>query len=157
MNNQKSFAILRIIFGIVWAIDAYFKWQSAFQINFVSYVTGALAGQPIWIQTWIHFWISIIGVNPHLFALLTAISETGIAFGLIFGIFTVPIIYLGILFSLVIWTTAESFGGPYKAGSTDIGAAIIYVLVFAALLLGQSWKAFSLDNKIFKSKLRNQK
>ncbi len=152
MKSQKSFAILRIIFGLVWLIDAYFKWQPAFQTNFVSYVTGGLDGQPIFIQTWIHFWISIIGVNPHLFAIATAIVETAIAFSLIFGLFTRQVIYLGILFALAIWTTAESFGGPYKAGSTDIGAAIIYVLVFIALLLGKSWKTLSFDNKFFKSK-----
>jgi thiosulfate dehydrogenase [quinone] large subunit len=152
MKHQKSFAVLRIIFGFVWLIDAYFKWQPAFQTNFVSYVTGGLDGQPIWIQTWIHLWISIIGVNPYLFAMLTAIAETGIALSLILGIFTRPFIYLGILFAFVIWTTAESFGGPYKPGSTDIGAAIIYVLVFVSLLLGQSWKSLSLDNKFFKVK-----
>jgi len=152
MKNQKRFALLRIVFGFVWAIDAYFKWQPAFQANFVSYVTGALDGQPIFIQTWIHFWISIIGINPHLFAIITAIIETGIANSLIFGLFVRPVIYLGILFALVIWTTAESFGGPYKAGSTDIGAAIIYVLVFVSLLLGQSWKTLSFESNFFKSK-----
>jgi nitrite reductase (NO-forming) len=39
-----------------------------------------------------------------------------------------------IVFSLLIWSTAEGFGGPYTAGSSDIGTAIIYALVFAALL-----------------------
>ncbi len=152
MKNLKGFALLRIFFGIVWLIDAYFKWQPSFQTNFISYVTGGLDGQPVFIQTWIHFWISVIGVNPHLFAITTAAVETIIALGLILGLFTRPIIFLGIVFALAIWTTAESFGGPYKAGSTDIGAAIIYVLVFVALLLGESWKALSLDAKLFKKK-----
>src|SRR5579883_2910423 len=134
MNSQKGFAILRILFGFAWLIDAYFKWQPAFQTNFTSYVTGGVEGQPLIIQQWIHLWISIIGVNPHFFALATAVTETIIALGLIFGIYTRYIIFIGISFALVIWTTAESFGGPYKPGSTDIGAAIIYVLVFAALL-----------------------
>ncbi len=40
----------------------------------------------------------------------------------------------------VIWSTAEGFGGPYTAGSTDIGAAIIYVLVFLALWFGHAWE-----------------
>lgn len=144
-TSIKGFAMLRIAFGIVWAIDAYFKWQPTFFSDFVSYISGALDGQPIWIQTWIHFWLQIIGVNSHLFAFVIAIAETLIALGLIFGFFTRFAIYGGIVLSLAIWTTAESFGGPYKPGSTDIGAAIIYVLVFVALLLGRSWEMYSID------------
>lgn len=152
MKNQKSFAVLRIIFGFVWLIDAYFKWQPEFQTNFVSYVTAGLDGQPTIVQTWIHLWVSIVGVNPHFFAITTAVVESIIALCLILGLFTRQIIYLGILFAVAIWTTAESFGGPYKAGSTDIGAAIIYVLVFVALFLGQCWKTLSIDSKLSKSK-----
>jgi nitrite reductase (NO-forming) len=49
------------------------------------------------------------------------------------------------LLSLVIWTTAEGFGGPYKAGSTDIGAAIIYVIVFVGLFLSRAGLAHGVD------------
>jgi nitrite reductase (NO-forming) len=38
------------------------------------------------------------------------------------------------VFSLLIWATAEGFGGPYTSGAADIGTAIIYAVVFAALL-----------------------
>jgi nitrite reductase (NO-forming) len=38
------------------------------------------------------------------------------------------------LFSLLIWATAEGFGGPYTSGSSDIGTGIIYAVVFAGLL-----------------------
>lgn len=39
-----------------------------------------------------------------------------------------------IVFSLPIWGTAEGFGGSYTSGASDIGTAVIYALVFAALL-----------------------
>jgi hypothetical protein len=39
-----------------------------------------------------------------------------------------------IVFSLLIWGTAEGFGAPYTSGAFDIGTAVIYALVFAALL-----------------------
>ena len=55
--------------------------------------------------------------------------------------------------SLVIWSTAEGFGGPYAPGSTDIGAAIIYLVVFLALWLGKCWRYYSLD-KLLYEKLR---
>ena len=155
MSTKRGFAILRIVFGIVWLIDAYFKWQPKFSTDFISYVSGGLDGQPAWVQGWIHFWLQIIGVNPHFFALIIAILETLLALGLIFGFLTRYAIFGGIILSLAIWSTAESFGGPYKAGSTDIGSAIIYVLVFVALLLGRSWETFSLDGKIQKSFRRN--
>jgi nitrite reductase (NO-forming) len=38
-----------------------------------------------------------------------------------------------IAFSLLIWATAEGFGGPYTSGASDIGTAIIYAVVFAGL------------------------
>ena len=44
----------------------------------------------------------------------------------------------GIPLCLVIWSTAEGLGGLYVAGSTDIGAAIIYVFVFILLFLTRS-------------------
>ena len=44
------------------------------------------------------------------------------------------LIGLGIVFGLLIWGVGEGFGGPYMSGATDIGSAIIYSVVFAALL-----------------------
>jgi nitrite reductase (NO-forming) len=38
------------------------------------------------------------------------------------------------IFSVLIWATAEGFGGPYTSGASDIGTAIIYAVVFAGLL-----------------------
>lgn len=145
MDAVKKFAILRVIFGVIWAIDAFFKWQPDFFINFTSYLTGGAEGQSLLVQRWIHGWISLVGVDPHFFALFVAIAETAIATGLILGIFTPLVCSGGIIFSLVIWSTAEGFGGPYTAGSTDIGSAVIYALVFAALLIGRCWTVWSLD------------
>ncbi len=147
MNNMedRSFAILRIIFGAVWLIDASFKWNPAFLNNLTDYLTGGAQGQPALVQAWIELWVKSVSVDPHLFAVIVAISETAIAIGLLFGLFTEIAIAGGIAMALVIWSTAEGFGGPYAAGSTDIGTAIIYVLVFVALWLGRSWRYYSVD------------
>lgn len=60
--------------------------------------------------------------------------ETLIAAALILGVAR-KLTYLGAIgFSLLIWATAEGFGGLYTRGSTDIGTAIIYAVVFLALL-----------------------
>jgi hypothetical protein len=41
-----------------------------------------------------------------------------------------------LIFSLLIWATAEGFGGPYTGAGADVdvSAGIIYALVFASLL-----------------------
>ena len=148
MPAQKKFAWLRIAFGIIWSIDAYFKWQPNFFANFTGYLSGNLDSQPTAVKAWINLWIHVVGVNPNFFALLVAIAETSIALALIFGIFPRIATWGGILMSLVIWSTAEGFGGPYTAGSTDIGAAIIYVLVFLALWFGHAWDDVSIKRTI---------
>ncbi len=74
-----------------------------------------------------------------------AIGESAIAVALLLGIFTNLASFIGILLSIVIWTTAEGFGGPYQAGSADIGSAVIYVRVFVGLVLSQSGLYLGLD------------
>ncbi len=59
----KGFGLLRIAFGLVWAIDASFKWQPNFITHFTDYLKGALDGQPPPVQAWITFWIHIVKVD----------------------------------------------------------------------------------------------
>ncbi len=141
----KGIGLLRITFGVVWAIDAWFKWQPDFINDFAGYLTGAQQDQPAWIQSWIGFWINVVNVDPHVFAHLVAIGESAIAVALLVGVFTNLASGIGIVLSIVIWTTAEGFGGPYQAGSADIGSAVIYVLVFVGLVLSQSGLYLGLD------------
>jgi uncharacterized membrane protein YphA (DoxX/SURF4 family) len=143
--RYQGIGILRIIFGIVWAIDGAFKWAPEFVNNFASYVSGVMADQPAAVQAWLKFWVDVIQIDPHVFAHFVAVAETALAVALILGLFS-NLAYLGgVLLSIVIWSTAEGFGGPYRAGSTDIGAAIIYVLVFVGLYLSQAGLALGLD------------
>jgi uncharacterized membrane protein YphA (DoxX/SURF4 family) len=146
--RARGIAFLRILFGVVWGIDAWFKFQADFINNFSTYLTGSLDGQPGWVQGWINFWINVVKVDPHVFAHLVAFGELAIAIALILGAFSNLTAVGGILLSIVIWTTAEGFGGPYVAGSTDIGAAIIYVLVFVGLFLALAGMTFGLDRFI---------
>lgn len=148
--SSKSFAILRIVFGFVWLIDAWFKWQSVFLNNFISYLVEGAQGQPVAIHAWINFWIHLVSTDPYLFAVIVAIAETSLAIGMIFGLFTRLVIIGGITLAFIIWSTAEGLGGPYVAGSTDIGASVIYIFVFIALWIGRSWRHYSIDNIIYK-------
>jgi uncharacterized membrane protein YphA (DoxX/SURF4 family) len=54
----------------------------------------------------------------------------------------------GIILSLMIWAIVEGFGGPYGPGSTDIGTAIMYLFIFAAIIIIErsgDYSRFSLD------------
>ena len=144
----NGIGLIRIAFGIVWGVDAWFKWQPDFINNFTTYLTGAQDGQPWPIHHWIVFWTNTVGIDPTFFAYATAIGETAIAITLIVGAFTNLTVIVGVLLSFGIWTTAEGFGGPYVAGSTDIGAAIIYPLVFAGLFLSSSGLYYGVDRKL---------
>lgn len=130
---SRHVAILRIVFGLMWLVDAAFKWQPSFRNGFLDQITSAGQAQPSWLNAWFRFWSTFLGHNPHLFALLIAIIESLIALALTFG-FARRTTYLGAaVFSLLIWSVAEGFGGPYSRNSTDIGAAVTYAVVFFAL------------------------
>src|SRR5574338_212050 len=80
-------------------------------------------------------WINLISPAPTIFIWLTRIIETLIAIGLLFGLARKWTFIVGGLFSLLIWSTAEGFGGPYATGVANLGPALVYVLLFAALLI----------------------
>jgi uncharacterized membrane protein YphA (DoxX/SURF4 family) len=154
MSNWRSkmIAFTRIAFGLVWSINAYFKWQPAFANNFVSYLQETFSGQPPMMQSWLTFWINLVNIDPHLFARIIAMSETGIAIGLLLGLFSNLDYAAGALLALVIWAVPEGMGGPYTAGATDIGAGIIYVFGFLGLFLLSAGQHYGLD-KVIRPKL----
>jgi uncharacterized membrane protein YphA (DoxX/SURF4 family) len=147
-GRDRAMAIVRIAFGLVIAVDAWFKWQPSFVHGFTNYLKSATDGQPQVVKDWINLVIHVMNINPHLFARVLALGETGVAIGLIFGVFTNTTCLIGALLTATIWSTAEGFGGPYKAGSTDVGAAIIYVFVFAALLISHAGRTWGLDRRL---------
>ena len=125
---------LRISFGIIWLIDAVLKWLPGLRADYMSTIMGQAQGQPGWLKGWFDFWIRTQHPQAMFFAYLVAAAGTLIAVALIAG-FARKLTYLGaIVLSLLIWATAEGFGGPYTSGSADIGTAVIYVVVFTGLL-----------------------
>jgi nitrite reductase (NO-forming) len=124
---------VRAAFGVIWAVDAFLTWRSAFAAHFVGYLHNAAHGQPGWLLPWFTFWIGLVTPNAGLFIWLTRLLETVIALGLLLGLARRWLYVLGGLFSLLIWSTAEGFGGPYAAGAANLGPALLYVLVFIAL------------------------
>jgi nitrite reductase (NO-forming) len=142
VGERRTFAWLivaaagvRAAFGIIMAIDAYLKWQPAFAAHYVGYLQNAMKGQPLWLAPWFNFWLRIVIQNTSFFVLATRLIESAIAIGLLLGLARRITYIAGALFSLLIWSTAEGFGGPYTSGATNLGPALVYALVFVAVAL----------------------
>jgi uncharacterized membrane protein YphA (DoxX/SURF4 family) len=135
-RRMVAIAWLRIAFGVIWAVDASLKWQPAFQANFSQIVSSVAQGQPSFLSWWFSIWQLIVSGRAPIFAVLTATTETYLAFALITGFARKLTYSLGIVYGLFVWSVAEGFGGPYVPGTTtDVGAAIVYSFVFWALLV----------------------
>jgi nitrite reductase (NO-forming) len=126
---------VRTAFGVLMAIDAYLKWQPGFAAHYVGYLQNAANGQPQWLQPWFHMWLRLVTMYTPFFISATRLIETAIALGLLLGFARRITYFAGALFSLLIWSTAEGFGGPYTSGATNVGPALVYVLVFITAAL----------------------
>ncbi len=129
----------RILFGLLWAFDTFWKWQPYFLTHAVTYLQQALPGEPEWIAAYIRFFITAITlVGPELFGVFAAVTETIIALSLLTGRGLRWMVPIGIAYSLGVWTTAEGWGGPYLPGATAnkgdvLGTTNIYVIAFLFL------------------------
>jgi nitrite reductase (NO-forming) len=128
-------AALRVAFGLIWAVSAALTWTSDFASHYVGYLHNAATGQPAWSAWWFDLWIGLVTPHVGFFLWATRIAETLLALALLLGFARKVTYIVGLLFSLLIWSTAEGFGGPYSVGANNIGAAISYVLIFAALIV----------------------
>src|SRR5260370_20405068 len=65
-------AILRIAFGVIWAVDASLKWQPAFRANFQQLLSDLAKGQPGFLACWFALWPVVVSGRAPVFAILTA-------------------------------------------------------------------------------------
>ncbi len=126
---------IRVIFGLVWLIDGIFKFIFDTPDMFPQFIQAAGQGQPAWLMPWFSFWSGAVSSNPAFWLYLIGACEILLGLALIFGFLRKVAYSLGIVLSLLIWSVPEGFGGPYGPSSTDIGTAIIYAIVFIALIL----------------------
>ncbi len=126
---------MRIAFGIIWAVDAWLKWQPGFRATFLPNMISTADAEPHWIKWWFDFVVALERSAPALFVYIGAVTETLLAITLILGFARRVVFVGGALYALTIWCTADGFGAPYGPGATDIGPSIIYAMVFLALLV----------------------
>ena len=129
-----STAALRVAFGIIWIVNAAFTWMPSFAANYVGYLRNAAQGQAAWSAWWFDAWIDLVEPRASLFLWLTRLATTALALALLFGFARRTVYVIGALYSLLIWSTAGGFGGPYTVGASNAGVGIVYVLIFAVLI-----------------------
>jgi nitrite reductase (NO-forming) len=144
-------ATVRILLGLAWTANAALKWFPAFGAGFLSMLTGAADGQPAFLKPWFGLVTAIASDGRATFlAYGSAALETYLAIAILIGFARKVTYSLGAVYTVLIWATAEGFGGPYVPGSsTDVGAAIIYTLLFLMLLIhdaGVGSSRLSLDS-----------
>ena len=133
----RATAILRLLFGAAWLANAGLKWYPAFGAGFLGMLTDVAQGQPAFLKPWFGF-VTAVASDGRASVLATgsAVLETYLAVALLIGFARKPTYLLGAAYTALIWATAEGFGGPYVPGtSTDIGAAIVYTLLFVVFLV----------------------
>lgn len=142
--GRDPFRTARILFGLLWTVDAVLKWQPYFLTHFTAQLTGVLAGQPAWIAAYIDLVIRVVQfIGPFPVAVLVALVESLIALSLLSGRGLRLSLPLGALYCLSVWTTAEGWGGPYTSAGTGVrgnvlGNVIIYVVLFLYLWAAQT-------------------
>src|SRR5438445_13231152 len=111
---------LRVIFGLFWAADAYLKWSLIAQgIDYRDLVSSAAQGQPSTVASWMRFWADIANSTPG-FPYVIAVAQTLIAIFIIIRLFTKLTSLAGVVFSFLMWSTAEAFGGVFRQAATHI-------------------------------------
>lgn len=138
--------LLRITFGVIWLIDSAFKFGSQIPATILAMIQNSIQGD--WLVPWYTFWYKLLSVDTQAWIYFVGVCEVLLGLVLVLGFMRKIALSLGMLLSFFIWSVAEGFGGPYNATSTDIGASIIYILVFFALMIFSAMYGadkFSLD------------
>ena len=144
-------AALRILLGIAWTANAALKLSPAFGAAFLGMLTDVSQGQPPFLRPWFNLVTAVASDGrATILAGGAAVVEAYLAVALLTGFARKTTYLLGAGYTALIWVTAEGFGGPYVPGvSTDVGAAIVYTLLFAVLLVhdaGVGSSRLSLDS-----------
>lgn len=135
-NAESLKSAFRIVFGFVWLVDGTLKFTSGFVNSFPAAVATAQSNSPAWLSGWYSFWVTQANANPMLIVDTVGILELLLGVVLVLGLLRKIAYAGGVVLSLLIWAVPEGFGGPYQGGSggTDVGAGIVYALLFLGLI-----------------------
>jgi thiosulfate dehydrogenase [quinone] large subunit len=146
LRRLHGAAVVRIVYGVLWAIDAVFKWLPG-------WINGQTLGHeldeskvptPV-LHNWVGLWHGAASMNPGAFAMFTAIVESLIAVALILGFLSNLTFIVTAVWSFGIWTSAEHMHMPFTTGMTDLGPSIGYIFAALALFFAAAGATWSVD------------
>ncbi len=140
-------AVVRILFGVLWAFDAAFKWLPGFISG--QTLSDELGGadkvsMPV-VHEWLQLWNAIGLANPGAFATFIAILESLAALAIIIGAFSNAAFIGTAILSFGIWSGAEGFHLPFHDGMTDLGPSAGYIFASLALFFAAAGSTWSVD------------
>ncbi|MCL4372732.1 DoxX family membrane protein [Candidatus Parvarchaeota archaeon] len=151
--SDKIPFVTRLILGLIFIADSMLKLipDSAYLIkeNVLSGAYGAWS----FVYPWVAFWANFTANNINFLVAFAIVVEFLIGLFLILGLFKKFLYITGAVYSIVIWLTISQFGGPYIAGTLNIGATPFYFLLFLLLIFtDRNFKTYdkSLDKIIEK-------
>lgn len=140
-SKNEYFTLARLWFGFLWAYDAMMKFHPYFMTHFADFLTSAETSvKGTWGAGLDRMFLDLTNIiGPHVVPVLVALTESLIALSLISGRGLRIMGPVGFVLALVIWNTAESWGGPYpdfvtSAGGQMFGNVIIYAMAFLYVL-----------------------
>lgn len=127
-------ACLRVFVGAILAVDASLQFLPGAppQLAYLL-VVGAGQEHPT-LSWWFSYWAAVIAQDPGFWWYGTGALMAFLAACLILGIARRLAYVVGFFFSLLLWAVPNGFGGPYAAPNTDIGAGLMYAVLFLVLL-----------------------
>jgi hypothetical protein len=148
MTKVFSGRALAVALGLLWLIDGLAQLQpKMFTSQFANNVVlTSASGQPHFLASLIHFFISIFLTHPAFFNSCILITQLGLAFLILYKRSSVLGLKLSILWALFVWTVGEGLGGLLGFNSNLLtglpGAAILYAFlaVIAIIQLNKSEK-----------------
>jgi thiosulfate dehydrogenase (quinone) large subunit len=143
----RGAAVVRILFGVLWAFDAGFKWAPGFigGQTLPDELGNAASVDTPGVHQWLQLWNTIGLSAPATFATIIAILESLTAIALIFGAFSNAAFIGSALLSFGIWSGAEGFHLPFHEGMTDLGPSAGYIFASLALFFAAAGSVWSVD------------
>lgn len=129
----------RILFGLLWVFDANLKFWPGFLFHFVHHFTSKMAGQPHWLAVWLGLIAQAArDIGPTPLAVVVGAFELLVGFSLLSGRGLRMVVPPAMAYCLLVWCTAEAFGGPYTVrgsavGGHVVGNVIVYLIPFLML------------------------
>lgn len=151
LRRLHGAAGVRIAFGVIWAIDAIFKFLPGFvhgQTLGDELGSGDKIHTPV-IHQWIELWNHAALSAPAAFAIGTGVIEVIIAGCLLVGAFSNAVFIGSAIWSFGIWSAAEGFHLPWsKPGITDLGPSVAYIIASLVLFYAAAGATWSVDGRL---------